>query len=172
MNQEKPHWNHYFHIQISKPRKWVRWDYVSKGQKAKPLHVQPKRAWLGRPPASSDRGFWYEFKLPEPSCSAVPTVYDEVESWGWRFFAYDSWNVNGEFTLVSGMEEALKLAKQSFKDHGLIPEGIVLIGEDGSEEEIPMDEAMVQFTEQCKSAVESWSSGKGWPAGWSGKPQA
>jgi hypothetical protein len=165
---EKPNWNHYFTIQISKPRTWVRWDCVSDGGTARPLHIQPKRVWLGG--KGEQYGFWHEFELPKSwAPDLIPTVCDEIESWGWRMYFYDSPQCNGNFTLVGGIEEALVQDKEKFKRDELIPEGITLIGEDGSREEIPMDKDLVQFADKCKAAVESWCAGNGWPNGWKGK---
>jgi len=161
---EKPYWNHYFTIQISKPRKWVRWDYVSTGNTARPLHIMPKRAWLGR-----KNGFWYEFKIPTKGWdNVIPMVCDEVESWGWRIYSDDSPQCNGDFRLVGGIDEALSQAKEYCKRSGLIPEGISIIGEDGSREEMPMDAEMMAFAEKCMLAVKSWRTGNGWPTGWRG----
>lgn len=159
-----PHWNHYFTVQVSRPRKWVRWYFAGETQEPRFLHVEPKRIWISLP--AKDKGFWYEVKLPKPGALTRPKKHDEVESWGWRLYSPDSPQCNGEFQLVGDMREALSQAKRSLRRQGLIPEGIMLTGEDGYHKPVPMNKEWKKFKAEATKAVKSWMAGKGWPKGW------
>lgn len=170
MKVSEKYWNHYFKVMISKPRTWVRWGYVKKGEKAKPQHIEPK--------LSSSRfvdinyTMKFPFKLGEGfeadgvkySCK----VADEVESWGWKFYSPESPNANGTWELAGSMEECLEKAKECFKQHGLIPDGFTMVDEDGNWEELPLTPEWQEFAKEAFAAVDSWQHGKGWPKGWKG----
>jgi hypothetical protein len=165
----RPYWNHYFKVQISKPRIWIRWSYCAEGETPRPNKIMPKLQVF----CPDGHRFEYEYKLPDPFESEgrtrTPTVADEIMSWGWRTWSEESLQCNGEFRLAESKEACLEAAMDNFRYQGLIPEGIVVISEDGDSTSEPLPPEWKEFADEALAAVKLWSSGNDWPSGWRGK---